>query len=105
MTPASGVQAGEELIGNLSEHVAREIGKPLFMGEFGAPKTLGPEKEREVFNELLASIVDNDIPLSAIWVFDHSGQSRDWNITFANERSYMLRMIAEANARLRSGRK
>jgi hypothetical protein len=47
------------------------------------------------------AIEANNVPLSAVWVFDHSGQSKDWNITFDNRRSYMLKQIAEADKRIR----
>ena len=47
--------------------------KPLFIGEFGAPVTLGEAKARSSFLELLEAIEVNKIPLSALWVFDFPG--------------------------------
>ena len=77
--------------------------KPLFVGEFGAPLTIGKDKERAAFVELVNAIEANRVPLSAFWVFDHSGQNKDWNVTFDNKRSYMLNLVAEANRRMKTG--
>ncbi len=72
--------------------------KPLFIGEFGASATEGPEAERALFEELVTAIEANAVPLSALWVFDLAQQDKDWNVTFANRRDYMLRRIGAANA-------
>jgi len=84
------------------QKISLKARKPLFIGEFGAPMTIGEEKERAAFLELLKAIEANKVPLSAVWVFDHTGQNKDWNITFDNKRSYMLKLIAEANQRMNS---
>ena len=84
----------------LLREVAERTGKPLFIGEFGASKTLGPEKEKAQFMEILGAGEASRAPLSAFWVFDHSGQDKDWNVTFENDRNYMLKLIAEANRRM-----
>ncbi len=84
-----------------TQKISLKARKPLFIGEFGAPMTLGPDKERAGFLEIMDAIEANNVPLSAVWVFDHSGQSKDWNITFDNRRSYMLKQIAEADKRIR----
>lgn len=84
----------------LLREVSGRAGKPLFVGEFGAPKTLGPEKEKALFVELLGAVEASQAPLAAVWVFDHSGQDKDWNITFENARGYMLTLVAEANRRM-----
>ena len=76
--------------------------KPLFVGEFGAPLTVGKDTERAAFVELVSAIEANRVPLSAFWVFDHAGQDKDWNVTFSNKRSYMLKVVAEANRRMRN---
>ncbi len=83
-----------------TQTIALKARKPLFIGEFGAPMTLGPAAERTRFTELITAIEANKVPLSAVWVFDHTGQSKDWNITFANKRSYMLKLLAETNRRM-----
>ena len=50
--------------------------------------------------KIVAAIETHQVPLSALWVFDYSPQDKDWNVTFDNDRSYMLRLIAEANRRM-----
>ena len=80
--------------------VSESSGKPLFIGEFGASKLFGPKKEREQFKEIFDAITSAGVPLSALWVFDHSGQSKDWNVTFDNNRAYMLEAVSEANREL-----
>jgi hypothetical protein len=79
---------------------AQRVKKPLFVGEFGASKELGPELERRTFTELLHDLETAKVPLSAVWVFDLTSQNKDWNITAANERAYMLKLVSEANQRL-----
>lgn len=79
--------------------------KPLFIGEFGTPRTLGKNKERAKFLELVNAIEANKVPLSAFWVFDHAGQNKDWNVTFDNERRYMLKLVGEANQRMKTNPK
>ncbi|MGA0094221.1 MAG: hypothetical protein ACO3J2_08020 [Chthoniobacterales bacterium] len=78
---------------------AKSIKKPLFIGEFGVPGT-GPEVE---FRRMLRIIEESPIPLSAVWVFDLPSQNADYNITADNARSYQLREVAEANARVQKG--
>ena len=78
------------------------VGKPLFLGEFGAPKTLGAANEKALFTEILNAVESGKVPLSAFWVFDHQGQNKDWNVTFENERSYMLKLVGQANRRMKT---
>lgn len=59
-------------------------------------------EEKALFLELLKVVERNTVPLSAFWGYDHSGQDEDWNVTFENRRSYMLRPVADANRRLRA---
>ena len=70
--------------------------KPLFLGEFGAPLTLGPTEE-SVFMEFLECIEKYQVPLSCVWVFDFPPQNSDWNITTTNSRKYMLQEIGKLN--------
>lgn len=74
--------------------------KPLFVGEFGLPLTAGSESGRLQFAALVAALETSKVPLSALWVFDYSGQDKDWNVTFENQRSYMLKEISQANQRM-----
>jgi len=95
---AAGAKTLESLIRTVQTY-SLQARKPLFIGEFGASAELGKEKERAAFTKLISAIVENRIPLSAFWVFDLSKQ-QDWNVTFANDRAYMLTIVAEANVRL-----
>lgn len=74
--------------------------KPLFIGEFGAPLTLGAE-EQSIFMEIMEGIEMYKVPLSCVWVFDLPQQDSDWNITTTNSRKYMLEEIAKLNDRFK----
>jgi len=62
----------------------------------------GPEVEKD-FLRMLRLIEESSVPLAALWVFDLPSQNADYNITADNERSYQLREVAEANARVQKG--
>lgn len=83
-----------------AQSISSKAGKPLFIGEFGAPQTLGPNEAQARFLELVTAIETNNVPLSAFWVFDYSGQDANWNVTSNNNRSYMLELVSAANQRL-----
>jgi len=83
---------------------AKELNRPLFLGEFGSPKTLGTEMESKRFYELLNAIIDNKVQLAALWVYDFTPQDADWNITQTNSRKYQLEAIINANAQFGAGR-
>ena len=78
----------------------RQWGKPLFVGEFGAPGPPGTSDAE--FRSLLKAIEDSGVPLAALWVYDFSRQDTDFNVTKTNGRAYQLRAVSEANARLRA---
>jgi hypothetical protein len=96
----AGAQTLDELVGRLQQ-LARQAGKPLFIGEFGVGFHGRPEQEQAAFAELLAAIEKHQVPLSAFWVYDFAGQDKDWNITFDNQRSALLQMVIHANQRIR----
>ena len=81
---------------------AIEVKKPLFVGEFGAPIDLGETIEKKKFNELLSAILDNQVPLASLWVFDFSYQNSTWNVTPTNARKYQLDAVIKANDIIRS---
>ncbi len=81
-----------------SMRLSKELKRPLFLGEFGSPKTLGTTLEAAKFQELLTAIIDNKVQLSALWVYDFTYQDADWNITPTNSRKYQLDAIIKANA-------
>ena|GEM_PF-661207 len=80
--------------------VAKSVGKPLIVGEFGDPGEGPDTKER--FASLLRLVEDVAVPLAALWVFDYAGQ-KEWSVRADNPRSYQLQAIAEANRRIRRG--
>ena len=45
-------------------------------------------------------IVEEKVPLSALWVYDFSMQDADWNVTSDNDRAYMLEAIKGANMKI-----
>lgn len=88
-----------ELVSTLKD-MSDRTKKPLFIGEFGAPRTLGEAQERSGFQKLLKAIETNRVPLSAFWVYDYPGQRADWNVTWDNDRQYMLSLAGQANRRM-----
>jgi hypothetical protein len=79
---------------------ARDLNKPVFVGEFGV-KGLRADSEVK-FGELLAAIETNAVPLAAVWVFDFQPQGEELNITATNDRAFQLRAVAEANRRIQA---
>ncbi|MGI8956691.1 MAG: cellulase family glycosylhydrolase [Chthoniobacterales bacterium] len=89
---------GPESVGQFISRYARyaaKAGKPLFIGEF-------PTRDRSQTNEYLQAIKDNHVPLSAFWTFDNSQQDRTMNVTFQNERSFVIDLVVKANQGLHS---
>ena len=75
--------------------------KPLFVGEFGVSRQVGPvAAQKAVFGELLSAIEKAHVPLAAVWVFDLPDQEQEWNINFGNPRAIFLKMICDANERI-----
>ena len=87
--------------------ISDEQNQPLFVGEFGVaddfthgiPGNPNPTTEQRL-QYLLDVLVDNEVPLSAIWVYDRINDDGTFTITGDNPRSYQLDLIAAANARL-----
>ena len=83
---------------------ALEAHKPLFIGEFGVSDAereggmLDPELAKQKFEQLLVSIEEARVPLSAVWVYDYYGQ-REWNVTADNGRAYQLEQLQALNER------
>ena len=73
----------------------------MVLGEFGVQRQLGtPAQQRAIFAEFLQAIAKHRVPLAAFWVFDLDSQEKDCNVSFHNDRSYMIEMASEANAKL-----
>ncbi len=85
----------EEVI-KVSQNLALTAKKPLFIGEFGVPNNYSNEV-KSVYKRMIKAIKDNNVPLSALWVYDYSEQDKEWNVTYDNNRKYMLQMITESN--------
>jgi hypothetical protein len=81
--------------------LSRELNKPIFIGEFGAQHET-PEQVAKC-RRLLKAIIDHDIPLATLWVFDYPKQ-KDFNITADNSRAWQLELISEANRTLKHGK-
>jgi hypothetical protein len=79
--------------------LAREMKRPVFVGEFGLASGGDAAATRTEFERLLADLDRGRVDLAAFWVFDLESQSRDWSATFENERAYMIKLAAEANRR------
>ena len=70
--------------------VSRRLGKSLFIGEFGAKGETSEQAAK--CKRLMQAIVDNGVPLAALWVFDYANQ-KDFNITADNARAWQLDFI------------
>ena len=79
---------------------SRKAEKPLFVGEFGVSEKEPAAAVRGQFEELLGAIETEGVPLAAVWVFDLPAQGDTCNITFENDRAWMLGAIAAANRRM-----
>ena len=88
----------------LAMAASRNLRKPLFVGEFGVPGPLTSETRRR-FQEMLAHLESEQVPLAAFWVYGYPGQEADWNITDTNGRAALLDDLAAAHRRLRGGGK
>lgn len=77
--------------------------KVLFVGEFGVDKTLLESTAKQYYIDLIDSIVNNNVSLAALWVFDFKYQDGGANVSATNNRSYVIDLIKNANARLSSG--
>lgn len=100
--------------------LGREIGKPVFLGEFGvndkaldpAGQPLDSAGQAAMFASMLGAIERSWIPLSALWVYDYAyfnppgmasvGVNAYWTVRMDNNRRYQLVAVSEANARMRS---
>ena len=83
---------------------SRQLKKPLFVGEWGAQEVLYGSETPNKFKEILSSIEENQVPLSAMWVFDYPPHDIDEGINVSPDngrREYMLQEIKEANIRLK----
>ncbi|MBT7099404.1 hypothetical protein HN937_18660, partial [Candidatus Poribacteria bacterium] len=91
-----------EVVG-LAAEASRRQGKALFVGEFGVDDFAegGPERAEVRFAAMLQALVEHDVALAAVWVYDYDVSDQPsragWNITASNSRKYMLEAIQRAN--------
>jgi len=88
----------EEVI-KVSQDLALSEKKPLFIGEFGVPNSYSNEV-KSVFTRMIKAIEKNNVPLSALWVYDFPHQDKEWNTTFENKRAFMLDMVSKSHAKI-----
>jgi lysophospholipase L1-like esterase len=84
----------------LTVDACRPAGKAVFLGEFGVSQQAGDGDSatiRELFHNALRDIVQSQVALASVWVFDYGSQDRIWNITAHNHRAWMLDAVADAN--------
>ena len=83
--------------------LALKLKKPLFVGEFGVQ---GPPSDETMpaFSTTVSVIENGQVPLAALWVYDHGGQD-EWSVSATNARAYQLEALAEANERIRAAMK
>ena len=90
----------QELI-ETSMQIAQSAGKALYLEEFvpvpQRPEAWGAITERQFFTNELQAIESSGVPMASMWVYDRKLASDRSNVTFSNERSYMLDMIAAFN--------
>jgi hypothetical protein len=98
-----GAKSIGDIVALATQESERE-GKPLFVGEFGAERQTGtPEQQKAAFGEFLSAFERCRVPLAAFWVFDCPAMETDWNVSFQNDRSFMIELVARANARMQTG--
>ncbi len=93
---------GTDVAGVIPElmSISARLRKPLFIGEFGAPESMGREEARRAYRAILEAIERRRVPLSAFWVFDLAQQDGEWNATFDNDRAWVIREATAAHRRL-----
>ncbi|MGD0774401.1 MAG: cellulase family glycosylhydrolase [Candidatus Solibacter sp.] len=84
---------------------ARNIGKPLFVGEFSPVNDYAADsaEAREAFEKFLDKMDRLAVPLAAAWVFDYPPQEADRNITATNKRAWQFPLLRAQNEKLARG--
>jgi hypothetical protein len=90
----------------LANSFAKRAGKPLVIGEFGVEREDVPrEHQQALFAEFLDALARERVPLAAFWVFDWVPEDKVWNVSFDNDRAWMLDAVVHANAQLQKEQK
>jgi len=84
---------------NFAVSVSETLRKPLFVGEFGVAEDpeKTPQQVEQEFNTMLNTLISENVPLSAIWVYERISEDGIWNVTSTNSRSYQLDALSQAN--------
>ena len=93
----------EETIG-LCMAAAGRAGKALFVGEFGArddEEHGGRDLAKRENYAILNAVERCETPLAALWNFDLPHQESFINVSPDNHRSYLLKVLGQANQRIR----
>jgi hypothetical protein len=81
--------------------IATAARKPLIVGEFGVPADLHRDQAEAQLDAMLRAIDSSGVALAALWVYDFQGQDGTWNVTFENDRAWVLDRVARAHRSLR----
>lgn len=79
--------------------LAHASSRLLFVGEFGVLSTGNLSADQHKFNEVLDMLVDANVDLAALWVYDFTPQNNSWSIQVGGAREYQLRMLSVTNER------
>lgn len=80
----------------LARQVADQQVVKLYIGEFGVPATDNVEADKAKFQTFIDAIKASKVDYATMWNYDWDFQPA-WNVTFDNDRAWMLGMIAVAN--------
>jgi len=93
-----------DAIVNAVSKCSKRVGKPIFVGEFGASEKdadSDPDGVSGSFRKIYGALMKNKIYFSALWVFDFQYQERTHNVTSGNSRSHFLDEIRELNRQIK----
>lgn len=82
---------------SVARRVASANQAQLLIGEFGVPRSPIEPVDRAAFAAMLAAIRESGADYAALWNYDFAVQ-REWNVTFDNDRAWMLDALVAANA-------
>jgi len=94
----SGTNQGEELTDyknflNFFMDESEALGKPLFVGEWGARGDGTTQAEIDTFHSFMQSLIDTEVQLSLLWTFDNvnAGQAATWWVNPGTAKEYQLK--------------
>lgn len=93
----SGTNQGEELTDyknflNFFMTESAALGKPLFVGEWGAGGDGTTQAEKDTFHSFMQALIDTDVQLSLLWTFDNqnAGQAAIWWVNPDTDKEFQL---------------